>query len=348
MDRTDLKVCVLRHMSDRYAPLLAFWTGQGPLPQSTRIEAHCDLVYTLVLLGEEATVPSAALKALVEALRGYSLPGLAPHAGLPVLSVHNLAYACGVLNLFPARKTALYSRLAEGRSFAPDTIVDPASHLPIFPPKWAHHNWRVSHWIGGIPSILLSLSRSGLPFADQAAQRLAITRDASDRLVAPQTGLLRAWRSDAVQWLFRRLYAFRHDPDLGDLGGVAHLLWIDHVIGRRYVGLEALHAQASHLFRKHGPFMEAVPYCLDFDIVQILRTAAGQLGRTDPADRTRAAGMMAAIEAFFAAPIPEGYTLHKVPGALATWHECALMTDTPTGPDHTNPPTDIIREAFWL
>lgn len=64
--------------------------------------------------------------------------------------------------------------------------------------------------------------------------------------------------------------------------------------------------------------------------------------------KARAAGFIDDTLAFFCAPVASTYGLHKIPGALASIHECAWLT----GEAHVRgidvPRMDIIRRAYWL
>jgi len=340
---------VSSHLETRHGTLLAYWTGSSDAMPQASVEAHCDVVYSLLLLGRIETVSPKAVDGFVTLLAGLHLPGWQKRGEEASISVHNCAYAFGALNVLANDPSALYQRVLAGRSQALDQLIDPHTNVPVFPPKWAHHNWRVSHWIGGVPSIIVSIANSRCTHAPTFAALITPVREAADALVDKRTGLLRAYRSDLVQKLFRTAYAIRHDPDLGDVGGVAHLLWIDHVLGRKYVALPALLAHARTLFHKHDPFMEGAPYCLDFDIVQAVRTAADQAdGIQQAADRQRATKMAADIEAFFAAGPGETYTLHKLTGALATYHECLLLLHPEGIVQDGVAAIDIIKRANWL
>lgn len=338
----ELTETALGWLSIRHASLLAFWTGDGPRPPEATLEAHCDMVYSLKLLGKSSDIAPRAARSFAELIATREMPGFKNKNFDKCVSIHNAAYVFGAFNLCLAQKNELYD-VAIGKR-TPDIydIISKKTGLPLFPPKWSHHNWRVSHWIGGIPSIILSLSRSESRHAEIFGSVFERTREAVDTIVDRKTGLLHAYSSEFVQMLFRIGYSFRHNAELGDVGGIAHILWIDHAINRRYVGLDSLYRQASDLFSRFRPFMEKVPYCLDFDIVQIVRTAGEQLDTTSEANMNRARQMMADIEAFFARPVPEAYTLHKLPGALATWHECGLIADK------RGDYIDIIEKAHWL
>ncbi len=334
---------------EKLAPdVFSFWTGKSFLPETASVEAHCDMVYALIFLGLGDAIAPTAVDQFAALLAFRELPVFAAGSDAKPLSVHNCAYAFGALNLLSDRFPGLYEVVLSGRTLDLHQIVDPVTHAPVFPQKWSHHTWRVSHWIGGIPSILLSLSRSGSAVAAQCDALLMPVRQAVNPMLDPETGRLKAYRSALVQKLFRRLYALRHDPDLGDLGGVAHILWFDHATGLPYTGVKGMLAQARKLFCLHRPFMERVPYCLDFDIVQIVRTAGAQTGHRDPGDLHRAEALLLDIEAFFAKSDTKSYSLHKLTGALATCHECALILDRKTVFASNILPVDIIKKAYWI
>ena len=345
---TTFWTTVRSYLDGRHADIVAFWTGQTDTMPVATVEAHCDVVYSLYLLGQRDFIAPQAVQAFVNLLAGLHLPGWQKRGDETTISVHNCAYAFGALNIISDQPADLFEQVLAGRTLEMSQLINPDTHVPKFPPKWAHHNWRVSHWIGGVPSIILSIARSGARQGQQFADLIVLVRDATDSLVNQRTGLLRAYRSDLIQALFRLAYGVRHDPVLADVGGVSHLLWIDHVLDRRYVASEAILSEASALLHRHTPFMEGVPYCLDFDIVQALRTAANQNGGQRKQDQQRALTMMADIEKFFAKGPPDTYTLHKVPGALATYHECLLVAH-PDGYVHNGvPATDVIKRAYWL
>jgi hypothetical protein len=344
-----MKTDILKYLSNNHEALLHFWRGEGAMPDVTA-EAHCDMVYTLFMLDDGKSISGSAAEAFYSFLNGYNLPGWGYAEEKPVLSVHNVAYVFGALNLISESlsisRAEVFDKVLAHRKLDLGRIVDPTSSLPVFPRKWAHHNWRVSHWIGGIPSLILSVAESGGRFSEIFKPLSIKVRDATDAYINKRTGIIKAWRNPVIQQAFRFAYSIRHDPDLGDIGGVAHILWVDHAMGRKYIAAEALLAQSQNLMLKHSPFMEKVPYCLDFDIVQIVRTGLEQTGSDRGNITGRAKEMMSDISAYFATGPGLEYTLHKVPGALATYHECAMIAEQPTG--FTHDAIDIISFAKWL
>jgi len=344
---SNFKSNVTRHVQNRHRALYDFWTGSGKMPDAT-LEAHCDIVYTLYLLAESKAISPAAISEFLAYASKLELPGWKVKSGNSnKISVHNCAYLFGVLNLLHEDPGPLYDVVLDGRTLLMSEIVNEKNSLPVFPRKWAHHNWRVSHWLGGIPSILLSMERSGSRYGRPFWGMASRVRDALDSVISSKTGLICAYQSQLLQLLFRAAYRLRHDPDLGDVGGIAHILWIDHAMGRNYIARDALFGQASCLFNAHTPFMEKVPYCLDFDIVQIVRTAGVQLNAHRHENKLRSDEMIKSIENYFISP-GEDYTLHKIPGALATYHECAFLSERRLSFTADGIPIDIIKRAYWL
>jgi hypothetical protein len=259
---------------------------------------------------------------------------------------HITAYILGSINLLALAGFDFRETIYASKKFRLEHCVNPKTHLPYWPLKWSHHTWRVSHWIGGIPSILLNVAKnSRYSEWDESYVRL-ILESCDEKLLDHKTGLLKAYQNDSLQFLFRYLYRIRHNPEHGDIGGLVHLHWINYVVGREYkAGKELLKRCLEHL--KPSTFLEKTPYCLDFDYLQLIRTILEQ----NPSERTlEISERMKQYEQSvfeFIREIPRtGYGLHKLPGALATWHEARLSHI------HLIPiqyqPIDIIKCAYWL
>lgn len=342
-----LKADSLAHLSKHHGRLLNFWI-EGHERPDVSIENHCDMVYSLFLLGELQNISGAAVDSFCGHVQTVALPGWDAQNDLgPSLSVHNCAYLFGAMNLLGLYFHNLYARVLAGRTFNLAAIADADTLTPKFSAKWAHHSWRVSHWLGGVPSILLSLESSHSDSLPSSASAAAC-RTAVDKLIDPGTGLIRAYKSTILQKLFRAAYGLRHSPDLGDMGGIAHILWIDHAMGKRYVAVDSIREESSRLLQKNKPFMENVPYCLDFDVIQALRTSIQQTGTPATASEIkRSSDLMISIEEFFKCT-PDHFSLHKVPGALATHHECSLLLGHAHSPSSNGPPLDVILAAKWL
>lgn len=325
----------------------AIWFGSGKVGDlnSAPLQDHADIIYSAYLLGIADALNPVAARAYQDLLAGARLYGRpegkaiadkGPNAHLTAL----LMAAARLLQL--SGKATMRPALFTGWQL--DQMID-ARRVPRWPRAWTHHSWRVSHWIGGAPSILLQIADSGDDPQINRALVADVLASAARHIIDPATGLLKPYRSALLQQLFKWAYRLRHNPELGELGGVVHLLWVFHALGTPYVAHEALSANAwKHL--QATPFMEAAPFCLDFDILQLARTAEAQADTAPLA--ARATRLRHDIAAFLTAPLPENYTLHKLPGALATMHECALVEGLSEVPELGIAPVDIIRQAYWI
>lgn len=339
---------VLKLTGARCPAGLDYWLGSSASndPRQLDLQDHADIVYSLYLVGKPDMIDRRSAERFIDMLKHAPLHGRPLHSPerQPLPSAHLTAYALGAARLLHVTgHVDDLSGLAHGWDLG--RLVDERM-LPIWPRKWTHHIWRVSHWIGGIPSILLQLAHYGHGEADETFVGTVLS--ACERhIVDADSGLLRPYRSRSLQAAFRTLYRLRHDPDLGDLGGVVHLLWIHHAMDRPYVGADALNSSAW-LQMQRSPFIEAVPYCLDFDIVQLVRTTLDAADTDDDPVVARSLRFAGDVLDFLKGEVPDSYSLHKLPGALATMHECALIAGRETLVDTDIAPVDIIKSAFWI
>jgi len=340
------------YLKKHHNDLVSFWLEAEPIP-TRPVQDFCDMIYSLHLLGLLNEIKVESCQAFIKRLKQYDLPGwksLGIIEKKSKLSVHNFAYLLGTLNIIKKYNIDLYPKLFVNRKLAIEELIDEKTFSPRYPAWLSHHNWRVSHWIGGVPSILFSLGDSSIDNAKyfkQTAQ--AVLHVTNTKLLSQSTGLIRLYKIELFQFLFKKFYQLRHDPELGNLGGVAHILWVNHFTGQKYIGNDWLLNESVRLFNKHTPFMEKVPYCLDFDIVQIARTSLTANSKIDLKDlKARAAQMMRDIESFNKDANLDNYTLHKVPGALATYHECAFILGKERLENLDVKTIDIIKDAYWL
>jgi hypothetical protein len=94
--------------------------------------------------------------------------------------------------------------------------------------------------------------------------------------------------------------------------------------------------------------MEAQPYCLDFDIVQVARTAIRDGDARSGELQERAAIYAWDLSEFYANNLDSDYALHKLPGGLAALHESAMTADLEDVPGLAIAPVDIAKEAHWI
>jgi hypothetical protein len=332
----------------RYAPEpLSFWTIERSTARPDMLSL-CDTLYSLKLIGGMDILAHDAGSRFAALLSGYTLAGAIGRGTGPQLNVHKTAYALGVLNLLAAHGQAVQREALREAGWQKYKLLD-RRHQPRWPWYFTHHAWRVGHWIGGIPAIVQSLWRLT---PDLAAQNQlpspSVVLHSSDALIDQETGLFRTYKIEPFQQAFRALYRFRHDPDAGDLGGIAHLHWGNYAAGRLpYKAAPALFDR-TWSFLQRRPFMETVPYCLDFDIIHLARTAIPVGDNRIVPLRIRARDYAEDINRFYDWGLDHNYSLHKLPGGLATLHECALTAEMASVPGLYVAPVDVAREACWI
>lgn len=324
-----------------------FWSnGKETDWNSLTFLAHSDYIYTRALTGTLQTVSPDAAVRFAEAVARAPLKGRVG-CEKPLLP-HLSAYILGGLHLL-AEAGHDYRDIALGSVLIDiDRMLDPETNLPRWPRHWSHHVWRVSHWIGGIPSILLTFARHAQG-SGVTEGLVRTTLDACDRyLIDSSSGLLRPYRSVLLQQLFRTAYQLRHNPELADIGGLVHVHWVNHATSRPYKAAPALIERCMTDMERH-PFLERTPYCLDFDYVQLLRTAVEQVpeGMT-PEIRERVSTFSRDLTNFLRALPESGYSLHRLPGALATLHEASIILQADLVPGTGRAPLDVIKTAYWL
>ncbi|HVV28468.1 MAG TPA: hypothetical protein VHC40_10945 [Rhizomicrobium sp.] len=332
----------------RYAPdSLSFWTEEGS-EAAPDVLSVCDTLYSLKLIGGMHLLARDSASRFAGRLSGYSLAGDIGKGKGPPLGVHKTAYALGVLNLLAEYGQAVQRQALREQDWQQHQLLDHRLR-PRWPWYFTHHAWRVGHWIGGIPAIVASLWRLAPDLAERnSLPPPAAVLDSSDALIDQRTGLFRAYKMEAVQRAFRILYRFRHDPDAGDLGGIAHLHWGNYAAGRLpYKAAPALFDRTWALLQRR-PFMESVPYCLDFDIVHLARTSIPDGDEREGPLRERVRDYANDIAGFYHDKLDEDYDLHKLPGGLAALHECALTAGQRAVPGLGVAPVDVAREACWI
>ncbi|MGP9801290.1 hypothetical protein [Rheinheimera sp. NSM] len=333
---------------DVVAPAVkAFWlTGKETEWNAKSLQDHADYIYTRTLLGDSDWFVPEAVTKYAEVIKSAPLAGKdgVEQAMLP----HLTAYLLASLNLLAHAGADVRADVLGSITLDLSKLVDAKTQLPIWPAKWSHHTWRVSHWIGGIPSILLTFARHD-PKMQVSEQQVLQVLEACDRhILQAHTGLMKAYRSELLQQLFRLAYRLRHNPEHGDIGGLVHVHWINHATDRCYIAADKLIDRCKSDLTAE-PFLEKVPYCLDFDYIQLMRTALEQKPqKCSDSINQRISKFNVDLVNFLDAIPAEGYSLHKLPGALATLHETSLLLKQAQVPGLNIPPKDIIKLAYWL
>lgn len=343
----NLTRAVERYLERHHPAALGFWTDAHDIPE-TSIQSLCDVFYIFHMLDITGKINPGAANTFIRRIATVALSGGLTTAGEDAkhINVHGTAYVLGTLRLLQREGLLTGEIDLPGRRWNLSQLFD-ETWRPRWPAKYSHHNWRVSHWIGGSVSIVANLHRLCPTRAiRENVPALAKVLERANSLIDPRTGLLKCYRSDLLQIAFRNVYRLRHDPDAGDIGGVVHLQWVNYANGNMpYKAAGAMLETATRLL-DHRPFQEGHPYCLDFDVLQIVRT--GLTAAPDPAliERSKAYGND--IESYLMNSIGKSYSLHALPGALATMHEAALLQNLPFISGSGIRVVDIIKDSGWI
>ena len=343
----------LNYLSTHHSSLVRSWQNGQESDQS--LQDDCDLIYSLFLLGWPLELPQQSVDAFATKVSEIALAGgLTKATDTEPINVHNTAYVLASLCLLQNQGYKISTPFSASQNWSLDEIVDFKTARPIWPRQWSHHSWRVSHWIGGTASILQSLSvLSGEQLKQTGAPSVGETLVAIDKLISAKTGFLECYKFSALQALFKTAYRIRHDPILGEVGGVAHPHWVNYHTDRALKGGGAVFQTCMRALIDNHRFMESVPYCLDFDVVQLARiTQRFGNEKLRKTLKKRSRKFANDIISFLDGIPADRFTLHKLPGALATCHECALIDPTIDLSKLTNGkalmPIDIMKEVSWL
>lgn len=324
-----------------------FWlknNGSKLITQSPLSAA--DFVYVYALLGRLDDLEHNACQNFANFIAESPLAGR--QGCQKTFAPHLSAYLLGALNLL-AKKDDHYRKYALSEiKIDADRLIDSKTLLPKWPRILSHHVWRVSHWIGGIPSILLTFARHGSDNAISEKLVFSILQSCDEKIIAPETGLLKPYKNNLMQRAFQYAYRFRHNPLHGEIGGLAHLHWINHALNRKYVSADLIVERCQKDIQKK-PFLENSPYCLDFDYLQLLRTAINQSPlKANPDIKNRLRQYSKDLKNFLISIPEHEYSLHRLPGALAALHEAELMLGSKSIDEIDCAPIDVINNAYWL
>lgn len=147
-----------------------------------------------------------------------------------------------------------------------EKINNNINYLLAYPSKLTYldkvHMWRGSHTFGGIAALKQFCVKYELCDDNDVLDFYfsIIRNDATWKLVNP-----------LISSLFDLLYQFKHNPSAAYYGAAAHLFWLK----RDYSGLDRIDPNLSVTklldFYRKAEIIENVPYCLDYDLLYILR-----------------------------------------------------------------------------
>lgn len=336
--------CSLNFLQTRSAKYYNFWLGSSDLNfNNDELISACDVIYSLCLLNFPVAVSNKSIEQFFQLIDNSVLYGtkLKDEESYE-FNAHMTAYILGTAQILKAEYPNQTKELKINKEWDFSKVLN-ESYIPIFPVKFTHHSWRVSHWLGGVPSIILNVYRE----TGEVKYKLLF-----DKVIASlennaitDKGLIKVHKSKLLHFIFRNLYRIRHNPKIGDIGGIVHILWLYHFTGKEYKAVDNLLSYSLELAKNQEKFMETIPYCLDFDFIQLIRTGLKQQGYKQ--DETLLFKRFKKdLTIYFTQDMlnDENFTLHKLPGALATFQECEMYLNRDTNINNV----DIIKIAGWL
>jgi hypothetical protein len=336
--------CSLSFLQTRNKKYYNFWLSESiePLNNDELISA-CDVIYSLCLLNYPVEVSNQSIENFFQIVNNASLYGTKIDKDESYnFNAHLTAYILGTIQLLRDKYPDETKALNTSHEWDFNSVLDD-NCIPKFPAKFTHHSWRVSHWLGGVPSIILNVFReTGEKKYNLLFEKIIASLEKN---AITDKGLIKVHKSGLLHSIFRNLYRMRHDPKIGDIGGIVHILWLYHFTGKKYKAVDNLVFYSLELAKKQEKFMETIPYCLDFDFIQLIRTGLEQQGNTQDEVLFFERFKKDLISYFTKEMLnDENFTLHKLPGALATLHECELYLNRESNLNNV----DIIKIAGWL
>ena len=204
--------------------------------------------------------------------------------------------------------------------------------------------WSGSHVGGGVMATLVMRSQLSdpegrLPRVDKVPELVAFF-DLANHALESRTGLWRPW--------IKRILSRR--PDISDVGGAAHFLWLYDRLGVRHPRAEAMLAGALELQRDDGLFSNE-PGCLDLDFAHLFSYAARLGVREDlhHVDDAMLRNGIAVLGRLLGHGGLEGYVeSHRLPGALCAVAQVDAYLRWRGLESGPSPTRDVLSEVCWI
>lgn len=253
---------------------------------------------------------------------------------------HSTAYALATLSLIDSltESRTEYKKILTPLHASLDPTIGKVENLGLLNRA---HQWRGSHTFGGICAIQYYLKKHDFP------TNLDLLHYYQDQISTD--GLLNL-TNRVVSKCFDSLYVLRHRPDTAKFGAVAHLYWMFERKNLQQVDSQSVLTAINSLVNSDGS-VEAIPYCLDYDLLYILRFFLETENKTTEAYQASIQTLNKCGHRIynFIMSNSSKFWLHAIPGALAALQVCAYSEDFSIFLDNNNIQlNNIMDETIWI
>lgn len=253
---------------------------------------------------------------------------------------HSTAYALATLSLIDSLTESYtdYKKILTPLHASLDPTVGKVENLGLLNRA---HQWRGSHTFGGICAIQYYLKKYDFP------TNLDLLHYYQDQISTD--GLLNL-TNPVVSICFDSLYVLRHRPDTAKFGAVAHLYWMFDRKNLHQVDSLSVLTAINALVNSDGS-VEAIPYCLDYDLLYILRFFLESENKKTEAYQVSILTLNKCGHRIynFIMSNSSKFWLHAIPGALAALQVCAYSEDFSIFLDNNNIKlNNIMDETIWI
>ena len=338
----------LKFMGERYQEPFGYWSQTAKKPiNKDDLMSYCDVIYSLYFLNWPIEIQKNQITGFIKMVFELKLYGSKiSQTDEFDCNCHLSAYLLGTVQLLRHAFPDVTSEIKMNMEWDFKRILD-NNNIPKFPSKFTHHSWRVSHWLGGVPSIILNVYRETQD--ENYKQLLNSVLNSLEEQAIDDNGLIKVHKSKFLHSIFRTLYKIKHSPKIGDIGGIVHILWVYHFLGKGYKANDNLLDYSVSLVDLNKRFMEGAPYCIDFDFIQLIRTAASKDVDNISKYENIFNHFNVEVTRYLTDEVNacDSFTLHKLPGALATLAETRLALQQ-IREETFERRFDVIKVAAWL